>query len=222
MLILASGSPRRKEILARNNIEFVIRKAVSEEKSDKTEPAEYVAELAYNKAEEVFNSVDTGCFEREYLAGMCFEGDFIKKEWYILAADTVVAVDHNILGKPKNQKDAFNMIKGFAGRSHNVYTGVCIFKAEYTKCGNDDGCIRLLNKNVFCENTIVNVKPISDEEIEHYIEIGESMDKAGAYAIQGEFSKYIESIEGDYDNVVGLPYKRVMEELNKMGFSRAN
>ncbi len=189
-LILASGSPRRREILEREHITFEIIKATGEEYSDKSNPTEYVSELASNKANEVFAGLSED-----------FEG-------YILAADTIVCIDNDILGKPVNEEHAVKMINRIQGRSHKVYTGVCII------CKNENA----LDSELFCEATEVFVDSMTENEINDYVQSGESMDKAGAYAIQGIFSKYINHIEGDYDNVVGLPYRRVEEVLKEKGF----
>ena len=119
-----------------------------------------------------------------------------------LASDKVVAVDGRILGKPHSYEEAFDMIKLIRGREHNVITGVDII------CKDREVC--------FSEVTGVRVYPMSDEEIEEYLSCGESMDKAGAYGIQGFFAAYILGINGDYNNVVGLPVSRLIHEIKKM------
>lgn len=184
-LILGSGSPRRKEIMTRLGYEYEIIKSEKDEITTKEKPYDVVMELSYNKAIEVKEKV------------LAKEDYSINDNYVILTADTVVAVDDSILGKPKDREDAFNMISRLRGRAHQVYTGVTILMV------NDN---RLEN---FYEKTDVYVNDMSDEEIRDYIATGECDDKAGAYAIQGIFGKYIDRYEGSYDNVVGLPGDRV-------------
>lgn len=123
----------------------------------------------------------------------------------VIGADTVVSVDGRILGKPKDKEEAREMITLLQGRSHMVYTGVTI---QGTKAGGQI-C-------TFSVGTRVNVAPMNEKEIEAYIASEEPYDKAGAYGIQGLFGKFIEGIEGDYYNVVGLPVHRLYKELNKL------
>ncbi|MCR4674142.1 MAG: Maf family protein [Lachnospiraceae bacterium] len=177
-IILASGSPRRKEIL--NNHEIPFRVCVSEvdETCDHKSPKEMVMELSKRKALAVFTD-----YPNEI----------------VLGADTVVAYKDEILGKPKNDEDAFRMLHMLQGHSHQVYTGVTICSKDLVK--------------TFYEKTDVIVRPMSEDEIYSYIATGEGCDKAGSYAIQGLFKPYISSFEGDYENVVGLPGKKVKEQL---------
>ena len=192
-IILASGSPRRKEILKRLGYEFEIIKAENEEITDKIKPCEVVEELSYNKAIEVKEKVIR-----------LINSKNAEDDYCIIAADTVVAVDNQILGKPSDRNDAFNTIKLLQGRKHQVYTGVTIINLSSNKVV------------IFSDKTDVYVKKMSDSEIWDYVECGECDDKAGSYAIQGVFSKYIERYEGDYDNVVGLPAKKVDEALKNI------
>ena len=188
-LILASGSPRRKDILSKNNIAFKVIKAENDGESDKKEIGEYVSELSANKAMEVFEKLDDS-----------FEG-------VVLGADTVVAKDGRILGKPKDRAEAAEMIKAISGTDHSVFTGVTV-------------CVKTCNETVvksIYDETKVFVKPLSGSEITEYVNTGEGDDKAGAYAIQGIFGKYIDRIEGDFDNVVGLPYYRLKELFESAG-----
>lgn len=187
--ILASGSPRRKEILSKLGLEFDIIKAEGEEITDKVIPAEIVESLSKQKLLEVVDRVGRD------------------ESYIVISADTIVAVDDKVLGKPVDEKHAFDMIRLLADRNHQVYTGVSIAKVI---------CGRIDEIRIFHERTDVFVKPMTDDDIMEYINCNESMDKAGAYAIQGEFAKYIDHIEGDYQNVVGLPGERVMEVLNSM------
>lgn len=178
MLILASRSPRRQEILARAGIPFVARPAEVEEKRRPGEDAStYVQRLARAKAE----------------AAVSGPGDIV------LGADTVVVVDGEILEKPSDAADAARMLRRLSGHEHLVITGVCL-----------RGSARLVED---LEATRVRFVPLSDREIDDYVQSGEPMDKAGAYAIQGLASKFIDRVEGCYFNVVGLPVARVYRHL---------
>ena len=193
-LILASGSPRRKEIISKYGYEFTIEKAEGEEQTDETRPAEVVKVLSFKKAEEVAYKVLNG------LLPSCKDMD-INQGIHILGADTIVAVyDDNagldiILGKPRDRDEASCMIEMLSGRAHQVYTGVTLItvKGEET-----------IIKSV-AEKTDVYVKPMTKDEIDQYVATGECDDKAGSYAIQGIFGKYIDHFDGDFENVVGLP-----------------
>lgn len=123
----------------------------------------------------------------------------------IIGADTVVAVDGQILGKPKSRTDALRMLRMLQGKEHQVITGVTVFLKEVDKIVN------------FAEVTKVQVYPMTENQMEYYINTGESMDKAGAYGIQGRFAAYVSGIVGDYHNVVGLPVGRLYQEVLKMG-----
>ncbi|MCR4907688.1 MAG: Maf family protein [Lachnospiraceae bacterium] len=195
-LILASASPRRAELLECADIPFVVRSADVEEVSSADDPAEYAEEISRIKAEAVA--------ERIY----CDEGE----ETVVLGADTVVAVQDKILGKPKDENEAFEMLKKIQGGTHKVITGVTI-----CVCAPDG-----VKSRSFYETTAVSVYPVSDEQIKKYVVTGEPMDKAGAYAIQGLFSRYIRHIRGDYSNVVGLPIGRVFKELKNLGLENLN
>ncbi len=128
----------------------------------------------------------------------------IPEDDVVIGADTVVYLDETILGKPADKKQCKAMLKSLSGRSHKVYTGVTVLWRE------PSGGMHVLS---FCQETKVRIFPLTDEEIEEYIATGEPLDKAGAYGIQGIFAKHIESIEGDYYNVVGLPVARLYREL---------
>lgn len=119
----------------------------------------------------------------------------------VIAADTVVALGKRIYGKPQSSEEAFEMLSALSGKTHQVFTGVCI----YTKSGD---------RNAFCTRTDVTFFPLSESEIQTYIATGEPMDKAGAYGIQGKGSLFVEKIDGDYYNVVGLPISRLVRELH--------
>lgn len=189
-IVLASGSPRRKELLELIGVEFKIITSNKEEIITSTNPEEVVKELSMMKAEDVAESVT---------------GPAI-----ILGADTVVAHGGRILGKPKDKEDAFRMIRSFAGDDHYVYTGVCIIRKEA------DGSVKKIS---FAEGTKVTVYPMTDKEIERYVASNEPMDKAGAYAIQGLFAPYIKGIEGDYYNIVGFPIAGIYQRLKAEGIN---
>lgn len=176
MIILASKSPRRKELLSLITTDFIIKTAdVDESLPENISPAEAVKYLSKIKAEPFKNSEDI-----------------------IIGADTVVAIDGKILGKPRDKDDAFNMLKSLSGKTHSVFTGVTVIKPESEK--------------TISVETKVKFFPLTDKEIFDYIETNEPMDKAGAYGIQGKGSLLVEGIEGDYFNVVGLP----ISTLNKL------
>ncbi len=179
-LILASKSPRRSELLKNAGIEFTVRTADADETiPDGTRPEDAVVFLAARKAMAVKRN----------------DGETV------LGADTVVVLDDEILGKPKNRDDAFNMIKRLSGRVHSVFTGVCAI--------GDNGSL------TFAEETKVEFYPLSDKEINEYVDTDEPYDKAGAYGIQGLASKFIRAIEGDYFNVVGLPISGIYKKILK-------
>jgi len=180
MLVLASHSPRRREILSNAGIEFVCRPAtVEERREDGEDPRAHVERLAREKA----MAVDRAPGE------------------IILAADTVVVVDRHVLGKPANIEEATWMLRRLSGREHEVITGICLRAGD-----------RVL---VDAETTRVRFIALSEEEIAGYAASGEPMDKAGAYAIQGLASKFIDRIEGCYFNVVGLPVSLVCRRLRE-------
>lgn len=186
--ILASGSPRRIEMMKKHGIRPVVHPA----EIDENIPPEHgmcqtVMFLALKKAKAV---------EAEYLAS---EG----KPPIIIAADTIVYKDE-IMGKPEDREDAFRMISALRNDVHFVVTGCALVEAG------------MENARVFAEITKVFVKDFSDEELNAYLDTDEPYDKAGAYAIQGIFSKHIDHIEGDYDNVVGFPWERIEKELTKL------
>lgn len=205
-LILASGSPRRREMMRRCGLEFELLKVDVDESYEPGEPRKIVEMLSKRKAEAA------GRILRE-------EGGEAK---IIICADTMVAADGEILGKPKDRKDAVRMLRLLQGRSHQVYTGVTLVMisdgthGEESSCG--EACTEVFSMVTFSEKTDVIVRPMTEEETAAYVETGECDDKAGAYAIQGIFSKYIQGFQGDYDNVVGLPLKRLCVELRKLGY----
>ncbi len=199
-IILASASPRRKELLEQIGIEFEICPAKGEEVITKTLPEEVVMELSKQKAEEIASMVLS--FEENHKE-ITTPTDIL-----VIGADTVVAHQGKILGKPKDEADAKHMLRALSGNTHSVFTGVTLVLIDKQgRCG----------EVVFYEKTDVTMHTMSEKEIEHYVATGEPMDKAGAYGIQGKCAIYIEKIEGDYNNVVGLPISRLYQELKKIG-----
>ena len=188
-IILASGSPRRKELLLQIGIVPEIIVSHVEEKITSDIPAEVVMSLAEQKAVDVAKEMPEGTV--------------------ILGADTVVAADGKILGKPKSHEEAYEMIRRLAGRSHQVYTGVCLVKKGPE--GEADTVVS------FYDETDVNVSPMTEKEIREYADSEEPMDKAGSYAVQGFFARYIDGLKGSYANVMGLPVHLVYQELKKLG-----
>lgn len=188
-IILASGSPRRREILDQVGIRYEAKPSNKEEIITSTNPSAVVQELALMKAADIA--------DQEI-------GDVV-----VIGADTVVSNNNTILGKPKDEKGAVQMIKDLCGKSHSVFTGVAIIKKENGMKST---------RNFFVE-TKVQVTAMTEEEIQAYIATGEPMDKAGAYAVQGKFAPYIERLEGDYYNVVGFPISSICRELKEMGIN---
>lgn len=211
MIILASGSPRRKEILETIGLTFEIIPAQGEEVITSSVPEEVVQELSEQKAIEVATNIyqySQTSLERLFEPDESQAVPKLVTDTMVIGADTVVSVDGKILGKPKDEAEAFQMLKSLSGRAHKVYTGVTvIIMAPDGRSG----------KISFAEETKVFVAQMSDEEINRYIATGDPMDKAGSYGIQGAFGAYIKGIEGDYQNVVGFPVARFYAELKKVG-----
>ncbi|HBN55323.1 MAG TPA: septum formation inhibitor Maf [Lachnospiraceae bacterium] len=183
-IILASGSPRRKELLSQIGVSFEVIKAEGEEILTSSVPAKVVKELAMQKALEVAKR----------------SGGSI-----VIGADTVVAAGGQILGKPKDEADAMRMLRLIQGNSHEVITGVAILLNEQKKT------------ICFAETTKVHVYPMTESQMETYVKSKDPMDKAGAYGIQGMFAAFVRGIEGDYNNVVGLPVGRLYQEALALG-----
>jgi septum formation protein len=185
-IVLASKSPRRKELLERLNLDFeIVVSQVDEDSYKKNTPQEYVEKLAYEKAKSVLQLVN--------------------KDSIIIGSDTVVVYNNNILGKPRNEKQAYEYIKKLSGNKHLVYSGLCIIDNK-------------ANNHIIChEVTEVYMKDLNDYEINSYIRTGEPLDKAGAYGIQGIGAIFVEKIVGDYYNVMGLPLNKLYKGLNEIG-----
>ena len=197
-IILGSASPRRRELLEQIGIEFEIVVSDAREHYKSTRPEEIVRELALMKAEHVAKEVERREKERAEQASIprLETGEVHLCNVVILGADTIVVRDGQILGKPSDEEVAFSMLKSLQGRMHQVYTGVAVLNFD------GSGSLRTISH---AEETKVYVHEMTDEEIRRYIAAGESMDKAGAYGVQGRFAAFIDRIEGDYYNVVGLP-----------------
>ena len=201
-IILASASPRRKELLEQIDVSFEVCPAKGEEKITKDTPEEVVTELSSQKAREVAASI------REY---QIRKADIMTpQDMIVIGADTIVASNGGILGKPKDEEDAKAMLRELSGHKHQVYTGVTLV---FIDASGRTG------EHSFFEKTDVYMKDMDEDEIERYVATGEPMDKAGAYGIQGKCAIYIEKIDGDYNNVVGLPIARIYTELKKLGIN---
>lgn len=187
-IILASGSPRRKEILSQIGAQYEVIVSDCDESTVLTMPEELVKELSCRKATAVAEQV---------------QGPAV-----VIGADTVVAYDGAILGKPKDRADARRMITMLSGNTHQVYTGVSLIIKEET--GNSDTV-------TFAECSEVMVDSMTDIQIEEYLDTKEGIDKAGSYAVQGIFAAHIKGIRGDYFNIVGLPVAAIYKKLYDMG-----
>ncbi len=192
-IILASGSPRRRELLQMLNIPFEVKVSDVEEivpEEFAATPADRVKYLSLIKSRAVANEVENNTI--------------------VIGSDTVVAQGNDILNKPAGAEDAKRMLRNLSGRSHHVHTGLTVIVKEA------DGTIK---ETSYADSTEVIMNEISEEEIENYVANGECMDKAGAYAIQGKSSIFIDSIKGDYYTVVGLPVRLVFKALKENGIN---
>lgn len=196
-IILASASPRRKELLAQIGLEFEIVVSDVEEKVTSTLPWQVVEELSAQKAEAVCSTV-------------CGEGGtgsaVIDNEMLVIGADTIVACDEQILGKPRDEENAKEMLRSLQGRAHQVYTGVTLIHVKDEQ--------RMVH--TFHERTDVEFYPMTEQDIADYVATGDPMDKAGAYGIQGICARFVKGIQGDYNNVVGLPVGRLYQEAKNI------
>lgn len=188
-IILASNSPRRRELLHQIFDSFdVIKSNFNEEVVDEKNPEELVKVLSSKKAEEVFDKIESN-----------------ESELLVIGGDTLVYFDGQVLGKPKDEKDAYNTLKKLQGNKNEVYSAFTVILKK-------DGKII---KETVLSKSIVTMKAMTDEEIEEYIKTGEPMDKAGSYAVQGIGNKFIDNIEGSYNSVVGLDIEKLKEILKK-------
>lgn len=186
-IILASASPRRSELLRQIGLDFQVQVSRVEESFTVVRAGEVVEQLSARKAEAV-------------LAGLEEPGEVL-----VIGADTVVALEDRILGKPDSLAGAEEMLRALSGRTHQVYTGVTLLHRR-------EGTVE---RKTFHEMTKVTFFPMTDKEIAEYAAGGECMDKAGAYGIQGMGARYIREIQGDYNNVVGLPVGRLYQEIKE-------
>lgn len=193
--ILASASPRRKELLIQAGIIFEVLPSSIKETITKTEPCDIVTELASQKAADIY------C----HLSGKNEKS--ASEDLTVIGADTIVVYRDEILGKPADKSEAYDMLSLLADRTHQVYTGVSLIIRQNGKESH----------RTFYEKTDVTLYPIAKEDLHAYVESGDSLDKAGAYGIQGPFAIHIKKINGDYNNVVGLPIGRLYQELLSFG-----
>lgn len=182
-IILASASPRRKEILGNTNVKFtVIKSEIDEVILDNEKPQQVVMRLAFEK---------------------CIDIASKHKEDLVIGADTIVVLDNAILGKPRNQNEAYDMIKALSNKTHQVITGISLINLDSNK--------KIIDYVV----SHVKFKDLSEDDIKDYIQTNESLDKAGAYGIQGYGALLVEEIKGDYFNIVGLPISKLSDLLKK-------
>ena len=192
--VLASASPRRQELLTQAGFSFDVIPSAVDEKITKDIPSDVVMELAHQKALDVYESQikDNPAYQTE--------------DCIVIGADTIVSYRGEILGKPADNEEAFDMLSMLADRTHQVYTGVSLIQDKQGK---------KTIKTFYCQ-TDVTLYPIDKEDLHRYVESGDPLDKAGAYGIQGDFSIHVKEIKGDYNNVVGLPIGRVYQELKSL------
>jgi len=194
--VLASASPRRQELLRNAGIPFVVQATDIPEVPENGEaPRAFAERMAREKAMTVSRQ---------------------RPENWVLGADTIVVVDSQILGKPRDAADAARMLRLLSGRKHEVITGVCLVA---TQLRGEDQELETIFEDIGSETTLVTMSPLTEENIRFYVSTGEPMDKAGAYAIQGIASRWIPRIEGDYSNVVGLPVALVYKMLREHGMA---
>lgn len=187
-LILASSSPRRQELIRRLGLPVRVVPSLADESVETNEPRGIVEQLSLRKAEAVAVRLPEG-----------------ERTGIIVGSDTIVALDGQVLGKPRDGRHAAEMLQSLQGRSHEVYSGVALIDLE-------DG-----RRMVSSSRTVVRMKPLSAERIERYIRTGEPADKAGGYAIQGLGAALVDRIEGDYYTVVGLPLSLLSDMLRELG-----
>lgn len=187
-IILASASPRRVQLMEQAGFTFTVIPSNAEEIVSPATPDRLVEELAFLKANEVYQRI---------------KNDYTGKDFMVIGADTIVYYDNEVLGKPDDEQEAFDMLKMLSDRTHQVYTGIAIIQ----KTKGEKQTQLLFDK------TDVTLYPISDYEIKDYIATGDPLDKAGAYGIQGPFAIHIKEIHGDYNNVVGLPIAKLYQTI---------
>ena len=190
-IVLASASPRRRELLKQIGLKFDIMPSHIEEVLRGDSPAENVKGLAMDKAKDIYDQLTS-------------EG---VKDLLVIGADTVVALEQEILGKPKDEEDALRMLRFLQGNTHQVYTGVCLITSNGIES--------------FYGKTDVTMYPATDEQLKAYIATSEPMDKAGGYGVQGLGAVLVQKIHGDYNNVVGLPVAEIWQRMNAHGIMKA-
>ena len=211
-LVLASASPRRRELLSQIGLEFTVMPSTKEENAKTTEAGALVQELSRQKAVDIWEQLSGGqgqnpdadleqCSEETQVPNL---NGYQQPELLVVGADTVVCCEGKILGKPHSREAAAEMLTALQGRSHEVYTGVTLYSQSETV--------------TFFECTQVEFYPMTEVEISEYIDSKEPMDKAGAYGIQGLGARFVKGIRGDYNNVVGLPVGRLYQELKSHGW----
>lgn len=211
-LVLASASPRRRELLSQIGLEFTVMPSTKEENAKTTEAGALVQELSRQKAVDIWEQLSGGQgqnpdADQEQISEETQEPNLNGKrqpELLVIGADTVVCCEGKILGKPHSREAAAEMLTALQGRSHEVYTGVTLYSQSETV--------------TFFECTQVEFYPMTEVEIFEYIDSKEPMDKAGAYGIQGLGARFVKGIRGDYNNVVGLPVGRLYQELKSRGW----
>ena len=211
-LVLASASPRRRELLSQIGLEFTVMPSTKEENAKTTEAGALVQELSRQKAVDIWEQLSGGQgqnpdADQEQISEETQEPNLNGKrqpELLVIGADTVVCCEGKILGKPHSREAAAEMLTALQGRSHEVYTGVTLYSQSETV--------------TFFECTQVEFYPMTEVEISEYIDSKEPMDKAGAYGIQGLGARFVKDIRGDYNNVVGLPVGRLYQELKSRGW----
>lgn len=195
-IVLASASPRRRELLSQIGVEFEVKPADGEERIISTEPSKVVEELSGQKAMFTAKALEK-------------ENGHVPEGCIVLGADTIVSYEGRILGKPSDKEDAIQMLSMLQGNTHQVYTGVTVLKEK-------QGSWKF---HTFFECTDVIFYPVTREEIVEYVNSSDPMDKAGSYGIQGAWGAYVKGIRGDYNNVVGLPVARLIYETKKIGIN---
>lgn len=195
-IVLASASPRRRELLSQIGVEFEVKPADGEERIISTEPSKVVEELSGQKAMFTAKALEK-------------ENGHVPEGCIVLGADTIVSYEGRILGKPSDEEDAIQMLSMLQGNTHQVYTGVTVLKEKQGSW----------KSHTFFECTDVIFYPVTREEIVEYVNSGDPMDKAGSYGIQGVWGAYVKGIHGDYNNVVGLPVARLIYETKKIGIN---
>lgn len=211
-LVLASASPRRRELLSQIGLEFTVMPSTKEENAKTTEAGALVQELSRQKAVDIWEQLSGGQgqnpdADQEQISEKTQEPNLNGKrqpELLVIGADTVVCCEGKILGKPHSREAAAEMLTALQGRSHEVYTGVTLYSQSEAV--------------TFFECTQVEFYPMTEAEISDYIDSKEPMDKAGAYGIQGLGARFVKDIRGDYNNVVGLPVGRLYQELKSHGW----